>query len=519
MPAIALGAGLVVLAAITVRLQRGFTFVVDEWDILAHHVHGDLLTPYNGHLSIIPILIYQGFARTFGLGSYWPYATVASAVFLAIPVTFFFTHRDQVDRPLLAIAALTIAWSWAAAMNIMYGFLINFDLPILMLIVAWRLIRDDTRRNDLYATAAVAIALATSSVGVVVAFAIIAELVLTRASWRRLLTVAVPSLAWFVWWVNFRDPTKPATFGEKASYGWHVGVAILAGFTLGWKPGAALVAAALAALGAIAWKRWRTVDAHVVAIALALVFFVALSAFSRAGDIALNPPDSTRYVWVGDVLVIAAVVWCVRGRRIPVTAYLAASAVFLVGAIALVGHLRTYRSFVVGYTERTRPFLVGAEAAGPLADPARILPLNLIPVDVGQYRDLVRAAGSPVAGIPFSALGSSPSRRAADVQMMADEHISRTDPGSRPACAVGWRSVSLGDVDGIELRPGSSLLIRAPFGATVRIRRLAETFSTAPDLVVGPGRSASIAPPVDHSRMAWWVRADGTGTVIDRCGP
>ncbi len=517
---VVLGCGLVGLVVAARWFGRGLSFVVDEWDILAHHVHGDLLTPYNGHLSIVPIAIYQGFAHTVGVQSYVPYALVALVVFLAIPIAFAATHRRLVDPALVVIAALGLAWSWAAEGNILYGFLVNFDLPILMLVVGWWLIRGDTLRHDLWAMAALAVALATSSVGVVVAFALGVELLLGRAPLRRLIRFALPVVLWGLWWVFDHEATKPASVGERLSYAWHTSVAILAGFTLGWKPGAAASAVVIVIVVAFAWRRWRTVDAHVVAIGATLVFFVALSAFSRAGDIALNPPDSARYVWVGDVLIIAGLVWCVRGRPIRPAIRAAAAAVVLVGAVGLVGNLADYRSFALGDMARTHPFLVGAEAAGPRADPARILPLNLIPVTVGEYLDLVASVGSPVAGAPFSSLGSESARLAADRLLIGDERLVVGVGDALPRCAGSWRAVAAdGGRSGgeIDLPAGAMLAISAPERAEVRMRRLARGYPPKADVVVPAGRVGIVRSVRDGSKLPWWVHVDGRDHSLQMC--
>lgn len=505
---VVLGAGLVLLAALALVLSRGFSFIVDEWDILALHVHGNLLTPYNGHLSTIPVLIYQGLAHTIGLEHYLPFLLVALVVFLAIPVAFALTHRRLVDPVLVTIAALAIAWSWAASGNILYGFLVNFNLPILMLIIVWWLIRRATLRHDLWATAALTVALATSSVGVVVAFAIGVELVFARAPLRRLVRFAPPVALWVVWWIFGHDATKPASLADRISYAWHTSVAILAGFTLGWKPGAAISAAVIVAVVVMAGRRWRTIDAHVLAIGATLVFFVALSAFSRAGDIALNPPDSVRYVWVGDVLIVAGLVWCVRGLRIRPVVWAAAGAVCVIGAVGLVGNLRDYRGFVLDEVARTRPFLVGAEAAGPRADPNRILPLNLIPVTVGDYLELVRTVGSPVAGTTFADLGSETSRSAAD-RILVDETVRLTAGSARPSCPGGWRPVTArASAADVTLAPGSSLAFETTTTTRLRLRRLAATFPPPATTRVPAATATVVVTTPDDLAWPWHIRVD-----------
>ncbi len=503
---------LAILTGYAVWLQRGFSFVVDEWDILAHHFDGKYLTPYNGHLSIIPVGIYQLLAHTVGLGSYRLYGVIGIVIFMAIPLVFFCTHRHPVDERLAALAAAGIAWSWAAQSNVLYAFLMNFDIPVLMLVIAWWLIRHERRAYDLWAMGALCVALASSSVGVVVAFAIGIELICRRVPLRRLMLFAPPVIAWLVWWAFRHEAIKPASLGDRISYAWNVGVAILSGFTLGWKPGAALVGVALAAIAVLAWRRWHTLDAHVVAIALTCVFFIALSAWSRAGDIALNPPDAARYVWIGDVLIIAGLCWCVRGVRIDVRALAAVALVVLIGAVGLIGHLGDYRNFVLEYTARTRPALAEAEAAGSHADRSRILPLNLIPVTVGEYLALVRSVGSPISGLSGAALGSETARVQADTALGADLDLRVTPVAARGSCASGWKRLEPYRAGrGVAVPGPGTLAVTAPPGHKValRVRWLARQFPDEPLGTVRAGTTATVRFPPIHSSRPWFVTTTG----------
>lgn len=512
-----LAVGLAVLAGFAVYLARGFTFVADEWDILAHHVHGALLTPYNGHLSAIPIAIYQGLAHTAGVGSYTPYLVVGVVGFLAVPVAFHLTHRRVVGSVVSAMGALAIAWSSAASTNLLYGFLVNFNLPLVMLLVAWWLIRRDTPRSDWWAVATVAVALASSSVGVVVAFAVIAELVFARVALRRLVRFAPPVVAWLVWWVARHESTTPATVGERLAYAWHMTVGILAGFTLGWEPGAVVVAAVIAAVVVSARRRGR-LDTHVAAIGAAFVFFVVLSSFSRAGEIVLNPPDAPRYVWLGDLLVIAALVWCLRGVRIRPRAVVAVALVVVIGAVGLVDGMRDHRRFVLDADARTRAFLVGAEAAGVAADPDRILPLNMIPVTVGEYLEMVATVGSPVEGLTPDRTGNPDARRDADAILVGDVGLVSRPVGDVDTCPDGDRPRRADSSGPVELAPGDTLLVGADTSAArVSARRLAPAGYGTDLGGVEPGAAVSIVAPTDRSLLPWIVEVDGPDVSVWSC--
>lgn len=507
--------GLVVLGALSWYLCRGFTFVADEWDILAHHVHGDLLSPYNGHLSLVPAGIYQALAHTVGVGSYWPYLAVGLVGYLAVPAVFHLTHRRRVDPLLSALGALAIAWSWAASMNLMYGFLINFDLPLVLMLVAWWLIRRDTTGADWGAAAVLAVALASSSVGVVATVAVVMPLVVARAPLRRLARFAVPVVAWVAWWLVWHEPTTPASLGERAGYAWNMTVGILAGFTLGWKPGALVSLAVIVAV--LVWAaRADRIDAHVIGIGVAFGVFVLLSAFSRAGELALNPPDASRYVWLGDLLIVAALTWCARGLRLSARVLGAVALVVVIGAVGLVGNMRDYREFPLGERARTRAFLVGAEIAGPAADPDRILPLNMIPVTVGEYLELVATVGSPVAGVAPGDWGSPEARHAADALLVAElgltPRVGRdvwcpagTEPG---AAGSGW----------VEVAPGGAVhLSTGADPARVVVRRLASPEDPVVLAEVAAHRQGLVHPPTDRSSLPWFVEVRGEGATLSRC--
>lgn len=54
---------LAALCVVASRAQRGLWFIADQRDVLAHFVDGHHFQPYNGHLSVISVLVYQGLAH------------------------------------------------------------------------------------------------------------------------------------------------------------------------------------------------------------------------------------------------------------------------------------------------------------------------------------------------------------------------------------------------------------------------------------------------------------------------
>ena len=178
--------GLASLAALTLWMGRDFGFHFDEWTVLLEHYDGNYLTPLNGHLIVVPILVYQALLNTVGAGNFHAYLAVGVAVFIAIPATFYWVHRRLASPLLVAFLALVLAWSHASVPSLVFPFLINFDIPLLCLLWGLHATESDRLRDDGIAAGLVAIALASSGVGVTVAFAVIVDVAIRRPRPERL---------------------------------------------------------------------------------------------------------------------------------------------------------------------------------------------------------------------------------------------------------------------------------------------------------------------------------------------
>jgi hypothetical protein len=77
---------LMALASVVIyRKGLGTTFFFDEWEFVIDRQPWRwdiLLTPYNGHLSLLPVLVYKLLFATVGLGPYWVYRLVLLAFHL-----------------------------------------------------------------------------------------------------------------------------------------------------------------------------------------------------------------------------------------------------------------------------------------------------------------------------------------------------------------------------------------------------------------------------------------------------
>lgn len=70
----ALGAVLVLAAGCLWVMTEGTLYFYDEWEFIYRRFgapEGELLTPHNRSLILVPLLLYQGVFSTVGLDDYW----------------------------------------------------------------------------------------------------------------------------------------------------------------------------------------------------------------------------------------------------------------------------------------------------------------------------------------------------------------------------------------------------------------------------------------------------------------
>lgn len=517
------GAGLVTLIAYALWAGRGVWFFIDEWNIITHYNNGHWLQPFNGHLSIVPIAIYRGLLATVGYDFVWN-RVVAVLCYAAAAVAMYVFARRRVHSIVAAIAALGVAWSSQAQLMILFPFLLNFSVPVAATIFIWVLLDRDRASADVGASALMALALATSAVGLLAPMTVGADLLVRRERrLRRWLTFLPPVALWVAWYaVDGRRSGAGGTVASVTSFASKELMYVFAGLCGGWVPGGVVLLIATVALVVVSIWRWKTFDHRAVAIAITLVGFVVLTAAGR-NDVSSTfhvpaiPPDSDRYVWVGGALVIGLVVQCLRGRRIPTIAALAALGLLAGNAVVLAGRLHDYRATPVSNVKYVRTYLAAIDALGDRADPSRTLPLGILPVSTSAYLRLARHYG-PAPGHPrLDQLGPESARLVADTWLVHDLDV-RLSPTTIPPTVNCVAANDASAADGVAVRAPVSVVVYA--GAqpsAVNVRRLANSF-TAPSLgQVAAGATAVVRLPVDRATWPWHVRVTGTDARVSVC--
>ena len=270
---------------------------------------------------------------------------------------------------------------------------------------------------------------------------------------------------------------------------------------------------------------------RVLTLLAILAAFWFLTAIQRAG---IGPAESSRYVYVAAVFVVALVVELLAGVVISRPAWLVIGAAAVLIFLANIGDMRTGARFLRDQSLMTRTGLTAVELARPVVRPDEpitgIAGYPLVVVRAGQYFRLERDLGTPAASAAELAAAPESARRAADDELMKIHRVGLTPTSRSPgqgaaptvdAAAGGRATPSGGCVEfapagagpaapepAIELTvPASGLVLTARGGgATVSYRRFADRYPDDPLDRLASGGSGLLTIRPDRSPRPWHVR-------------
>jgi hypothetical protein len=510
--------GLASLIAYAGWLGRDLTFFSDEWPIIAFHYNGRYLIPYDGHLLLIPIAIYRALFVTVGLSTYAPYLVVGLVCYVVFSVMFYVYLRGRTWPLLAAFAALAVVWYSTAQLNVLFPLALNFSLPLAAMAAIWILLDHNRPRLDVVAGVCLAISLANGGVGLVPVAAVAVELLLTRAPLRRWVPFVIPSALWCVWYLKYHTSvSNPNSIGGTLRFTGHQIQAAFAGFVGGWDAGGYVLAVAAGVVLLLALVRWHTFNARAAGALTAMVAFAALTGYAaRHGSLPAVAASTPRYLWVDAFFIVAALVEVIRPAHLPrIVPVAIAAIVVVVGAVTLVGNLRSYHQQVVQYKHTTRTFMVAVEAIPDQINRQRIMPLSFNIVRAGQYLTAIEHIGSPLGKTTLADLGSQTDRASADGWMIQDLGLGLTPPAvPADTRCTGAAAAALQD---LRLPRDATLVVHAGARpADLSLRRLASRFP-APLGPVPAGAVGQLRIPRDHSALPWYVRVRGAGATVTLC--
>jgi hypothetical protein len=547
-------------AALILGWGKGQTFINDEWNYLVLDRGWSLETlfhPQNGHLIVVPLLLYKALFATAGASSHLPYQVATVVLHLIVATLFFCLVRTRL--PLAAAVALTMLVAlFGAGWDTLMG---AYEIPNLVGLATGlgMLLALERRTGPGDLAACLLLALSLASFGVGIAFALgglVAIWLGGRAQWRRAWIVIVPAalyVIWFLWARKFGESEVTAeAIGSLLSGSADQLAAICAAITgLFRAPGSAelanlinirpewgyTLALLLVALVVLHVRRApRSIRFWTVVATLGVYLALVAAGLSPA-----RAPNASRYVYLGGILTLLLVAELgldLRWTTVSGTVFVALLGLALMANTAELqvgGHLfqaegETNRATLAALElsrARVDPNLSVEDDATTHSHPDMFFPAY-------AYFEAARDFGSPAYSLAELAGSGEQAREAADQELVRALALSAkplTSPLRRSGQEVkllgasGGRTISAGACQVLLPVPNkvASFQLELPRGGfgyrthpgaelELGLARFAESFATT---VPMPAGEAEVKIPSDASEIPWraQVRTDAKTLV------
>ncbi len=556
MPAWAVMAlALAAMGAFLAYLTRGTTLWLDDWTWVAERRAGGpdaFLEPHNGHLSLVPVTVYRLLFATAGFDASWPYRLVVIAGHLTVCALVFVYAARRVGAWAAVLAAGLLLVLGAGWQNLLWPFQIGFLASLAAGVGALVLLDRRDRFGDAGAAVLLAVALASSGLGVPIVAGVAVELALARR-WRSLWVVGAPLALYLLWFLAFRDTPRRGSVFEAPTFALDAIAAALSGLvglsgpalqqdTRAFDWGRPLAVAAIA-LFAWALRRAGGLSPRVAGLLTVVGVFWLLTGAQRAY---ISSPASSRYVYVGALFLVLAAVELLRGVSVRRELAAVAAAAFALVAVSNLQTLDEGADFLRLEGAKTRAVLGALDVARPVIAPDQAArPLVSPPIAPAAYFAAADELGRAAVADPPATLATEPevARRIADAELLrlhgavlapagravaagpAPPPVERAVGGTvairagcatlrRPEVAPGGMAAEL-DV----VVPADGVVVRALGGdVAVRVRRFAAGVSEAPTGTVRAGAAALARFRPDRAEQPWRLRLTADDAVAV-CGP
>lgn len=344
-------AGMAASAAWLLLAGRGITFNGDDLYYYASYVaqggfetvptHGleYFLAPHNGHLQVLGKLVYQGLFETVG-ADYFFFRVVETAAVLTCVGLFFELARRRVG-PIVALApSLLLLFLGYGYETLLWAFDMHTVLALAFGLAALIFLERGDRRGDRAACALLVLSLASIELGIAFAIGAAVSILPRGDRWQRAWVFLVPVVLYASWWVwarQFEQSAIDLLNVHQIPIDVSNALAAVAGSLFGLNPTGpevtpqltgvtawGTVIAGAAVLGLIARFRRGGIPATLwVHLAIVATYWAMIALADR-------PPDSSRYIFVGSILVLLIAADAARG-----VAFSTRLAVVLFGIVAI----------------------------------------------------------------------------------------------------------------------------------------------------------------------------------------
>ena len=534
LPLALLALAMVLSVWLGLSLNSVMTFYADEWDpLLSRSGWGldQIFAPFNGHPTMIPMVIYKTVQEVFGMDSARPIQAIHAVLLLLMNGALFLYLRRRVGDWAALIGTVMVLFLGAAFEILLYSFAMNFTGAIAVGIGALVALDRDDRKGDIAASFLLLVGVFFSMVIVPFIVAVAAEWALNPRDRRGRIFVPGVSLGvlvvwWLIWGQNSDESTVvvsnflllPDTAFDAIGSGFTSLFGLATGYgnepsqpNLIWGKVMAIVAVA------IAWWRIKVIGSPprgFLVVAAGLLTYLLLLGMSLSDQ---RQPTFSRFQLPLVIFILMIASTLLEGIRIGAAWLVAGTVVAALSINAGIGLMRERveeRWEPAGLYVRT--WLTGTELAGADALPARELQLRMpVMVGVGHYLDVSERYGSPALNrSEISALEPAELTwvdggfiNASGAGLDADPPASKPST-CRPAAAAP-----------IELKPGRYRVENETKGeVTVLVARLGPTPGTNTGAVL-PGSAAGLTLPAGDLTEPWRVSFEPGSGRIRLCGP
>jgi hypothetical protein len=538
----ALGALMLLDAALLLYMGRGLSFFYDDWDFVTHDYGGgfhSLMAAHVGNISVFPVAVYKILFHVVGLNHYAVYRLVVIVLHLLATGLIFVLASRRIPRVPALLATMLILFLGAAWEDLLWAFQVGYMLSITGGLGAWVLLERQDRRGDAAAMLCLVVSAGSSSLGVAMMIGIAVELLWRRGSRQRIWIVLVPATLYLFWYLGYGE--SEVTRNSLINAPGYVEELIAAAFGgvlgrgLEWGRPLALVGVLLLL------QRLARPVAVPARLAGLLATGIALWIVTAAARSTISPPETSRYIYLGAVVIVLVGVELLHRVAVSPRAVVLAVVVVVFSAVA---GLTVMHAGALGRRENAET--VTAEL-GALELAAAYAPPNYQPdpqgapqIMAGPYLHTVRAIGSSPADTPAEIAAARPSvRGAADAVLMTLEvprlvKVSRTEVVSTGQGLSALALVSGNQTrDGacVSLRPERGLTMTATFSlpssgllirdlgndpASVAVRRFGEGYIPVSS-VAEPNMVTKLTISSDHVARPWQLQVVSS-SVLSICG-
>lgn len=492
-----------------------------------------LLVPYNGHLQIGGKLVYEAVFGLFG-ADYGALRVVTVAGVLACVALFFELARRRVGLGAALLMSFSLAFLGAAWEVLLWPFDLHTTFAVAAGLGALLALERKGEHADVVACALLIVSSAFIEVGLVFLAAVAVSVLIGPDRWRRAWIFAIPAAlfaAWYAWAQNYASPPISIDLGNLIPSLIDSLGAVLSSLTGRFPTGPGVdvtvigqtttaTVLAIVALVLFAWRLSRgKIPPSLWPVLAALFVYWALIAFTA------RAADSSRYMFVGAILVLLVAADCLRGRR---PGPWALAAIALVVAIALPANIAKLQDGA-DYLERDA-ILTGSEfamleLAGSRGDPDYLPVDDLVALSVGASPYLVMTTGVYLESAErIGSLADPLDRvRGEDLNLRRIDDstlIAALGLGAEPATAPASEGSceAAGEATGpIELAPGQGgVLVHADGDEPVALG-LSRFAPEAPSRTLGSveagGWARVVLPAADDAPEPWQLFVDGPASV------